>query len=314
MSRKINHFLWCEKFRPDTLDTFICSEEHKNKFQEYINTQQIPHLGFFGKPGSGKSTISKLLANNINCDYIYLNAAENRSMDDIKDKVGSFASSASFKPLKIVILDEATQILSASQVLLLNMIETYSSNVRFILTGNYAERLIEPLRSRCTEFDLAAPSKKTIAVFMDYILTQENVKYEKEDLATIIKKYYPDLRKTINAIQKYSISGKLTLNLKELNNSDTHLDKILNELMKPTLDSFKNIRQTIVDANISSYEDVYRFLYETVEQYAPNREGVIIIKLEEYMYHSSFVLDKEINILAALSSILEIIKQKQVIK
>lgn len=310
---KLNHFLWCEKFRPDTLDTFICSEEHKQKFKEFVDSQQIPHLLFAGKPGSGKTTLAKILVNNIDCDYIYLNATEHRSMDDIKDKVGSFASSATFKPLKIVILDEATHLLQASQVLLLNMMETYSLNVRFILTGNYAERLIDPLRSRCTEFDLIAPSKKDIAFFMDSILTKENIQYEKEDLAIIIKKYYPDLRKTINAFQKYSIDGKLVLNIKELNSNDAYLNNILNELIKPTYNSFKNIRQLLADADLSSYEDVYRFLYEQIEKYALNREGMVIIILEEYMYHSSFVLDKEVNIVACISRILETIKQKQII-
>jgi len=310
---KKDHFLWGEKFRPDTLDTFICSEEHKLKFKEYIDTQQIPHLLFAGKPGSGKTTLAKILVNNIDCDYIYLNATEHRSMDDIKDKVGSFASSATFKPLKIIILDEATHLLQASQVLLLNMMETYSFNVRFILTGNYAERLIDPLRSRCTEFDLVAPSKKDIAFFMDSILTQENIQYEKDDLAIIIKKYYPDLRKTINAFQKYSSDGKLILNVRELNANDAYLNGILNELKKPTYSSFTNIRQLLADADLSSYEDVYRFLYEQIENYALNREGMIIIILEEYMYHSSFVLDKEINIVACISRILETIKQKQII-
>jgi replication factor C small subunit len=310
---KKDHFLWGEKFRPDTLDTFICSEEHKLKFKEYIDTQQIPHLLFAGKPGSGKTTLAKILVNNIDCDYIYLNATEHRSMDDIKDKVGSFASSATFKPLKIIILDEATHLLQASQVLLLNMMETYSFNVRFILTGNYAERLIDPLRSRCTEFDLVAPSKKDIAFFMDSILTQENIQYEKEDLAIIIKKYYPDLRKTINAFQKYSSDGKLILNVRELNANDAYLNGILNELKKPTYSSFTNIRQLLADADLSSYEDVYRFLYEQIENYALNREGMITIILEEYMYHSSFVLDKEINIVACISRILETIKQKQII-
>jgi replication-associated recombination protein RarA len=124
------HTIFVEKYRPKTLDTYICDDQIREKIQEFITNQDIPHLGFFGLQGSGKSTLAKILVNSIDCDFIYLNATENRGMDDIKEKVGSFASARGFKPLKIVILDESTHILQASQVLLLNMIETYISDNR----------------------------------------------------------------------------------------------------------------------------------------------------------------------------------------
>jgi DNA polymerase III delta prime subunit len=134
---KKSHTILNEKHRPDTLEGYICKDEYKVKFEEFIKNQDIPHLGFFGKPGAGKTTIAKILVKNIDCDYLYINATDERSIDVMRDKVGAFAAAGSFKPVKVVILDEATHILKASQVILLNMMETYSLNTRFILTGNY---------------------------------------------------------------------------------------------------------------------------------------------------------------------------------
>jgi len=172
MSKRL-HTILNEKYRPDTLEGYICKDDVKVKFQEFIDKQDIPHLLFAGKPGAGKTTIAKILVKNIDCDYLYINATDERSMDVMRDKVGSFAAAGSFKPLKIVILDEATHILQASQVVLLNMMETYSLTTRFILTGNYPERLIEPLRSRCQEFDLAPPTKKVVAQHISTILDKQ---------------------------------------------------------------------------------------------------------------------------------------------
>ena len=185
------HTILNEKYRPDTLEGYICSDENRAKFQEFIDNQDIPHMLLAGRPGSGKSTLAKILMNNINCDALFINAVDERSMEVMRDKVGSFASAGSFKPLKIVVLDEATHILQASQVMLLNMMETYSLNTRFILTGNYPERLIEPLRSRCQEFDLEPPSKKVIAKHIDNILNIENIEnYQLHDVLVNIPEEY----------------------------------------------------------------------------------------------------------------------------
>ena len=197
MSKRL-HTILNEKYRPDTLEGYICQDDIKTKFEEFIKQQDIPHLLFAGKPGAGKTTIAKILVKNIDCDYLYINATDERSIDVMRDKVGAFAAAGSFKPLKIVILDEATHILQASQVILLNMMETYSLTTRFILTGNYPERLIEPLRSRCQEFDLQPPSKKVVAQHIVNILNKENIEHTIEDVATIVKKFYPDFRKIIN--------------------------------------------------------------------------------------------------------------------
>jgi DNA polymerase III delta prime subunit len=301
------HTILNEKYRPDTLEGYICKDEIKTKFQEFIDKQDIPHLLFAGKPGAGKTTIAKILVKNIDCDYLYINATDERSMDIMRDKVGSFAAAGSFKPLKIVILDEATHILQASQVVLLNMMETYSLTTRFILTGNYPERLIEPLRSRCQEFDLSPPSKKVVAQHIDDILTKEDIEHTIEDVVTIVKRFYPDFRKIINNCQKYTVDNKLVLD-NSINTTDDYQTKVIDELKKPSSKSFNNIRQLIANSEVDDFEGLYRVLYDRLNEYANGNEGAVICYLEEYMYHSTFRLDKEINVMACISKILETIK------
>jgi DNA polymerase III delta prime subunit len=301
------HTILVEKYRPDTLEGYICKEDTKQKFDEFIKQQDIPHLLFAGKPGAGKTTIAKILVKNIDCDYLYINATDERSIDVMRDKVGAFAAAGSFKPLKIVILDEATHILQAGQVILLNMMETYSLTTRFILTGNYPERLIDPLRSRCQEFDLAPPSKKVIAQHISVILDKENIEYEIPDLVTIVNKYFPDFRKIINNCQKYTIDGVLKLDTMS-NTDDNYKDALLAELKKPSVKSFNNIRQIITNTDLEDFDDVYKFLYDKLNEYSNGNEGIVICYLEEYMYHATFRLDKEINIMACIAKILETIK------
>lgn len=306
MAKKL-HTILNEKWRPGTLEGYICRDETKQKFDEFIKQQDIPHLLFAGKPGAGKTTIAKILVNNIDCDYLYINATDERSIDVMRDKVGAFAAAGSFKPLKIVILDEATHILQAGQVILLNMMETYSLTTRFILTGNYPERLIDPLRSRCQEFDLAPPSKKVIAQHISVILDKENIEYEIPDLVAIVNKYFPDFRKIINNCQKYTIDGVLKLDTMS-NTDDNYKDTLLAELKKPSVKSFNNIRQIIANTDLEDFDDVYKFLYSKLNEYSNGNEGIVICYLEEYMYHATFRLDKEINIMACIAKILETIK------
>lgn len=306
------HTIWAEKYRPKNLENFICEENIRLKMQEFIDKQDIQGLGFFGQQGSGKSTLAKILVNNIDCDFLYLNATEHRGMDDIKEKVGSFASAGSFKPLKIVILDEATHILQASQVLLLNMIETYSLNTRFILTGNYPERLIPPLRSRLQEFKLSPPLKKVVAKYIVNILDKEEINYELEDVASIINKFYPDFRKIINSCQKYTIDNKLSLP-KTLNGNEDFKKQIIDLLKKPDYKTFNSIRQLIADNDVSSFEDIFKYLYDNDLQYAQGCEGQIAIIINEHLYQLNFRVDGEINFSSAISKIIETVKQNKLL-
>ena len=309
------HTILNEKYRPDTLEGYICNEEVKIKFKEYIDKQDIPHLLFEGKAGSGKTTLAKILVSNIDCDFLYINATDERGMEVMREKVGSFASAGSFKPLKIVILDEATHLLQASQVILLNMIETYSLTTRFILTGNYVERLIEPLRSRLQEYNLIPPSKKVVAQHIDFILEKEEIEHTVEDVVLLVKQFYPDLRKIINNAQKYTVDGVLKLD-KSISSVDDYKEKLLTELntshpLKGI--SLNNIRQILADSKLQDFEEIFRFLYDNLDKYSKGNDGVIICLIEEYAYHAITRLDKEINIVALMSKIVQILNKKQVI-
>ncbi len=300
------HTILNEIARPDTLEGYKCSEEQKRKFQEYIDKQDIPHIGLFGTQGLGKSTLAKIFIKNIDCDYLILNAANDRSIDVIREKVGSFASAGTFKPIKIVVLEESTLLLESAQVILLDMMETFSLKTRFILTGNYPERLIAPLRSRLQEIVLTPSSKKEMAIHVFDILEQQDIKAEVKDVAFIINQSYPDLRKVFNDCQKYTIDGVLTID-KKYEHSEECNTLLLNELKSPKTNITK-LRQIIVNSNKNDYEDVYKFLYDNIIEYGKDNIGEIIVHLEEGLFKAQTRLNKEINICATLSRILSTIK------
>lgn len=305
MSEK--HYILNEKYRPSTLDGYICDPTLKTKIEGWIEEQNIPHLFFHGRPGSGKSTLAKILVKNIDSDYLYLNATEKRSIDDIKNEILPFVSVMSFKSSpKIVILDEATHILAAGQVLLLNMIETYSLNTRFILTGNYPERLIEPLRSRLEDYNLKPPSKKVVGRHLCNILDAEHITYELTDLSAIINAYYPDIRRTINNCQKCIIDDKIVLP-KTLNNGLEVENLIINELISPNSKSFSTIRKILADNEITDFEDMYRTLFDNAHKFAPGKEGLITIVINNNMFQSTALVDKEICFCSCIAEILKTI-------
>ena len=304
MVMKKEHYILNERYRPSTLEGYVCDEQFKEKIQSWIEEQNIPHLFFYGKAGSGKSTLAKILAKNIDCDYIYVNATDKRGMDDIRNEILPFVSVMSFKSApKIVILDEATHILQASQVLLLNMIETYSLNTRFILTGNYPERLIEPLRSRLEDYNLKPPSKKSVAKHLDTILKAEGVEFDIKDVAQVIHTYYPDIRRTINNVQKYIIEDKFVLP-KMLTNSVDIENQIIDELAKKTAKSFSIIRQLIADGDITDFDSMYKKLYDETAKYASDMEGIATITINENIFQSISVIDKEICFMSCIAKLI----------
>jgi DNA polymerase III delta prime subunit len=301
--------LFVERYRSKTLDEYIGNEQLKQIVSQYINNNDIQNLLLYGTPGTGKTTLAKLIVNNINCDFLYINSSDERGIDTIRDKVQGFASSASFKPLKIIILDEADFLTIQAQASLRNIIETYSCTTRFILTCNYLERIIDPLQSRCQVLKITPPSKKEVAQHVASILETEGINYELNDLVLVVNKHYPDVRKILNTCQVNTVEGKLTID-KSLIASNGYTDAILKELKAANKSSFNNIRQIFADSNLNDFDEIYRFLYDNLDEYAKNdlAKISIIIEIENYMYHANFRIDKEINVMALICSILKTIQ------
>jgi DNA polymerase III delta prime subunit len=303
--------LFVEKYRSKTLDEYVGNEQLKQIVHQYLKNNDLQNLLLYGTPGTGKTTLAKLIVNNFDCDYLYINASDERGIDTIRDKVQGFASSASFKPIKIIILDEADFLTIQAQASLRNIIETYSRTTRFILTCNYLERIIDPLQSRCQVLKITPPSKKEVAQHISTILEQENINYKLEDLALVVNKHYPDIRKILNTCQVNNVDGVLKID-KTVLASNSYKDGVLKELKSPSKPSFKNIRQILADSNLDDFEEIYRFLYDNLDEYGNNdlAKAMIVIEIESYMYHANFRIDKEINVMALLASILKIINNK----
>ena len=306
------HKLYVEKYRSKTLDEYVGNDTLKQVIAKYIEQNDIQNLLLYGPPGTGKTTLAKLLINNINCDHLYINASDERGIETIREKVQGFASTASFKPLKVIILDEADFITIQGQAALRNVIETYSMSTRFILTCNFIERIIDPLQSRCQVLKIVPPSKGEVAKHVVTVLEKENTEYDLDSIKTVVNQFYPDLRKILNTCQLLTHCGKLTLD-KSVLIASNYIDKVISELIKPTLTSWKTIKQIIADSNISEYDELFRSLYDRIEEYSKGNDGELIILISESQYQSNFRIDKEINIMACISQILKVILKKKVI-
>jgi len=277
----------------------------RSKIEHYIETQDIPHLLFYGTAGTGKTTAAKILVKNIECDYMFINASDERGIDTVRDKIKGFASTIGFKPLKIVVLDEADFLGREAQPALRNLMEAYSGTTRFILTANYIERIIDPLVSRTQVYKLVPPSKKEVAKKLATILTDESVEYEVQTIAQIVNAYYPDIRKVINTAQLQTQNGKLQVSIDELIGQDIKL-KVVDILSQDVkLDTkVKEVRQIVADNGIQDFTELYQILYEHVEVYAPTKVPQVVIAIAEGMYRDGMVPDKEINFSATLYNIL----------
>ena len=295
----MQHTLWTEKYRSQTLDQYIGNTELKTTIGSWILKNDIPHLLLYGKAGTGKTTLAKLITQNIDCDMMYINASDENGIDTIRDKVKSFASTSTFRPLKVVILDESDYLTINAQASLRNIIETFSAKTRFILTCNYVERIIEPLQSRCQAFKIETLAKKDIAHHLADILDAEDVRYNLPDIVAIVNNSYPDIRKIINVTQQHTVDGKLVIT-----KIDTKFD--ISDVVKliQGKDAFKSVRQYLVDNNISDFEPMYRALYDKLGK----DNGLITMTLAEYQFKHATVVDKEINFMACIASIINIIK------
>jgi len=297
--------LYVERFRPTELKHYVGNENVKDTIQKYLDQGDIQNFIFYGSAGCGKTTLAKIIVKNLDCDYLYINASDENGIDTIREKVKGFASAASWKGIKVVILDEADFITIQGQAALRNVIETFSRSTRFILTCNFIERIIDPLQSRCQVLKIVPPTKMDVYNHLTWILADQlNLSYQPEDLKSLILKYYPDMRKMLNVLQMSVKDDAIVLD-KTVLVANSYIKEVLKELAGKK--DWRKIRQTISDSNVKDFEELYRNLFDHAPKYAPGKEGSVAIILNEHLYQANFRIDKEINIMSAIAKIIEVI-------
>ena len=302
-------FLWVEAYRPKTISETILPDHLKQTFQEFVNQGNIPNLLLSGSAGCGKTTVARAMLEELGCDYIVVNGSMYGNIDMLRTDIKQFASTMSLAGgRKYVILDEADYLnANSTQPALRNFMEEYSKNCGFILTCNFKNRIIEPLHSRCSVIDfkikktdlpqLASQMMKRLC----FILETENIEYDKAVLAELIKKHYPDWRRCINELQRYSATGKIDSGL--LANITEMTFKNLIGFLKEK--DFTNTRKWVAENIDSDSTAVFRTLYDTASQYVTkNSVPNLVLILAKYQYQQAFVADHEINLMACLTELM----------
>ena len=313
-----NHFLWVEKYRPQTIDECVLPEALKKTFKDYIAQGNLPTFLFTGTAGVGKTTVAKALCQEVGADFIMINGSEEgRSIDTLRTTIKNFASTISLTDAKkVVIIDEADYMNADSiQPALRAFIEQFSSNCSFIFTCNFKNRIIEPLHSRCAvvEFKIDSAQKQEIAATffkrVVQILKQENVGFDPKVVAELITKYFPDYRRILNELQRYSVSGKIDTGIL-LNASAESYKQLIKDLKDK---DFMAVRSWCAKNAEHGAAPLFKELYDNAVQYMePNAIPQLVLVLADYQYKAAFVADQEINIMAALTEVMANCKFKNV--
>lgn len=303
-------FLWVEKYRPKTIVSTILPKALKSTFQEFVNQDNVPNLILSGSAGVGKTTVAKAMLTELGADYIVINGSdEGRSIDVLRNELKNFASSVSFGGgRKYVIIDEADYLNANSvQPALRNFMEEYSRNCGFILTCNFLNRIIGPLHSRCSviEFKLPKDEKQAIASQIykrcREILDNENIEYDNKVVAEVVTKFFPDNRRVLNELQRYSATGKIDTGILS-NFNDVSLDELTTALKNK---EFTVVRKWVSQNVTGSDEQIYRKIYDNMYDYvAPQSIPQVVVTLADYQYKSAFVMDHEINMMAMLTELM----------
>ena len=314
----MSEFLWVEKYRPKRIEDCILTEELKNTFTQFLKQKEIPNLLLSGTAGTGKTTVARALCEELGSDYIIINGSdEGRQIDTLRNKIKNFASTVSLTEEanhKVVIIDEADYMNADSvQPALRNFIETFYNNCRFIFTCNYVNKIIPALHSRCTVIDFKivnGQKVKTATAFMkrlEGILKDEEIEYEKKVLGELIQKYYPDFRRTINELQRYSVRGKIDSGIL-FSLSEANTKELVASLKEKR---FNDMRKWVVqnlDKEASFlFKTIYDVLYTALDSKSVPQS---ILILAGYQYKSAFVADQEINMVACLTEIMASCKFK----
>jgi DNA polymerase III delta prime subunit len=302
-------FLWVEKYRPQKIDDCVLPEALKKTFKEYINKGELPNFLLCGTAGTGKTTVAKALCNEIGAEYMFINGSEESGIDVLRTKIKSFASSVSLTDAKkVVILDEADYLNpNSTQPALRAFIEEFSNNCRFILTCNFKNRIIEPLHSRCAviEFKIDNAEKKNMLEGFfkrtKQILKQENIEFDPQVVAEMLTKYFPDFRRILNELQRYSVSGKIDTGI--LVNVSEESYKSLIKFMKEK--DFTEVRKWVGKNSDTDSVSLFRQLYDSASTIMePASIPQLILILAEYQYKAAFVADHELNNMAAMTEIM----------
>lgn len=302
-------FLWVEKYRPQKIDDCVLPQALKDTFRQYVEQGELPNFLFTGSAGVGKTTIAKALCNEIGAEFMMINGSEESGIDTLRTKIKGFASTISLTDAKkVVILDEADYLnANSTQPALRGFIEEFANNCRFILTCNFKNRIIEPIHSRCSvvEFKIDSKDKQEIAATFFKravsILKQEQIEFDPKVVAELITKHFPDYRRILNELQRYSVSGKIDSGI--LVNMSEESFKSLIKLLKEK--DFTEVRKWVSKNSDSDTTSLFRELYDsaatTIE---PNSVPQLVLILADYQYKAAFVADHELNIMAALTEIM----------
>jgi len=309
-----DHFLWVEKYRPQTIEDCILPEKTKATFKEFLKKGEVPNLLLCGTAGTGKTTVARALCEELGCDYIVINGSdEGRQIDTLRTKIKSFASAISFESkTKVVIIDEADYLNRESvQPALRAFIETFSENCRFIFTCNYKQKIIDPLHSRTTVIEFRTDKKDQPVLAskfmkrMKYVLDAEGITYKDKVLAELLMKYIPDYRRVLNELQRYSSSGTIDEGILS-NISDINTKDLISSLKEK---DWKKMRQWVANNVDTDPQGIFRYIYDSL---LPEIKTIpqMVLLIADYQYKAAFVADQEINLTACLTEIMASIQFK----
>lgn len=309
MNGRADDFLWCERYRPQTIEDCILPEGLKNTFREFINTGELPNFLFHGTAGVGKTTVARALCNEVGAEVMFINGSDESGIDVLRTKIRGFASSVSLTDAKkVVILDEADYLNpNSTQPALRAFIEEFADNCRFILTCNFKNRIIEPLHSRCAVIDFKIAGKEKVEIAGQFfkrairILKEEGIEYDAKVVAELVQKHFPDYRRIINELQRYSVSGRIDSGILVNTSADSY--KQLYKLMKDK--NFSEVRKWVATNSDGDAARLFRELYDSASSIVePASIPQLILILADYQYKASFVSDHELNLMACLTEIM----------